>query len=339
MKLENYLREMFPVGEHVGTSATPSREGSQILRKNLEDAIVKLEQVNMKIVGAKKILTALERMKAEALKVKKGSNELHLFERADHAANEAVSHLKNIDKYESEMNKAAEKAITVKIEEIIFLTVVDEIKQLENNQNPKKIQDLEADLQKKVDKAIKKTESNEETYRGVAERYWQFLDDVIKKEEELYRKSAEIYKSSASEASSWYNLYRRKVKRAKKVGRFVRAKQDARIKKVNHLVQEPMAAQDGERPQLSSNFGAVLPEKSTYASQDLIAAHATPMIHLDTDSHVIPAPEELDLTSSLPNLPNVRMKFERKRQSDHLDDNREGGVQNRQRTDADPQGL
>ncbi|KAL7691779.1 hypothetical protein Plhal304r1_c008g0031981 [Plasmopara halstedii] len=224
------------------------------------------------------------------------------------------------------------------IEEIVFRAVVDEIKQLDNNQNPKKIKALEADLQKKVDQAIEDATFDGEKYRNFADYYGQ-LYKYATEDEEKYRKLAEIYEISAREASKLYKLYKRKVKRAKKAARFAQAKQDAQIKKVNHLAQEPMAAQDGERPQLNSNFGAILSEKPTYATQDPIAAHAAPIIHLDTDSHVIPAPEELDLTSSLPNPPKIEMKLKRKKQSNHLDDNREGGVKIRQRIDADPQGL
>ncbi|KAL7691780.1 hypothetical protein Plhal304r1_c008g0031991 [Plasmopara halstedii] len=60
-KLEEDLREMVPVGEHVGTSATPSRQESQILRNNLEDTIAKREPVNINLVRAEKnsrLLTA-----------------------------------------------------------------------------------------------------------------------------------------------------------------------------------------------------------------------------------------------------------------------------------------
>ncbi|KAL7691765.1 hypothetical protein Plhal304r1_c008g0031841 [Plasmopara halstedii] len=273
-------------------------------------------------------LTGLERMKAVRSKVMGDSDAFNLrhSKRADHYANRAVSHMKNINGYNLKMNEAAEKAITVRIEEIVLRAVVEEFKQLDNNQNPKKFQALEANLQKKVEKAIEDTEFDEEKYRNFADWYWQYLHDDIEEDEILYRKVAAISKSSASEALRLYKLYELEVKQAKQVKRSFQAEYDAQNKKVNHLVQGLMAALDGERPQLNSNFGAILPAKSTYATQDPIAAHAAPIMHLDTDSHVIPAPEELDLTSSLLNPPKVEMKLERKRQSDHLDDNRESGV-------------
>ncbi|KAL7691693.1 hypothetical protein Plhal304r1_c008g0031101 [Plasmopara halstedii] len=335
MKLENNLREMVPVREHVGTSATPSREGSQILRKKLEDAITKLEQVNFNLVRAKNILTAYKRMEADALKVEKESdirNERYS-KYADYSANEAasrsenvakhvsgmkeaneaVSRLENSAEYKLKMEEAAEKAIPVSIEKIISRGVVDEIKHLDNNHNPQKIHPH------RVDQAIEAAKLEEETHRISASYNRQLLHHADE-DEGLFRKIAEIYKSTASVASNLNKSYKHKVKQAKEVKKSFQAEQDAQIKKVKHLTQKLMAAQDSERPQLSSNFGAILPAKSTYATQDPIAAHAAPIIHSDTDIH-------------------VEMKLERRRQSDHLDDNRESGVKIRQRIDADPQGL
>ncbi|KAL7691770.1 hypothetical protein Plhal304r1_c008g0031891 [Plasmopara halstedii] len=253
-------------------------------------------------------------MKAEASKVKTKSKKLStlLSERAKHYVNEGVWRSNNAAYYKKKAaEEPAEKVIAISIEEIVFRAVVDEIKQLDNNQNPERIKALEADLQKKVDQAIEDATFDEEKYRSSADYYEQLYKFAIE-DEEKNRKLAGIFKISASEASNLYKLFIRKVKRAKQVKKSFQAKQDAQIKKVKHFVQKLMAAQDGKRPRLRSNYGAILPEKPTYASQVPIAAHAAPIIHLDTGSHVIPAPKELDLTSSLSNPPNVGMKLKRK---------------------------
>ncbi|KAL7694055.1 hypothetical protein Plhal304r1_c002g0005461 [Plasmopara halstedii] len=337
------LSKMVTVGEHVGTSATSSRERIHILQKNYEDAVAQLDQVTKNHDKASRDLNALVRKEAEALYWINKINALSLRHsgRADDAANNAVRYLTNFYNYKSSMNKAAEDVNAVSIKPFLLRARLYLIHLLVHVDNSKEIRDRQASLQNAVVKATQEyraAEYDEGKFRNFANYYQLLLNDADEKQQSE-REMAEIYKNYASLASESYNSYEREIERAVIVFTTAQAKQDAQIRKVILSFQKLMAAQDEERPQLDSNFGAILSEKPTIATQDLIAAHAAQPAHFDTHSHVIPASEKLDLTLSLSDPPNLGKKRKRKNQSDHLDDNRKSGVKIINDIDAGPKGL